>query len=238
VTDPVYLGVDVAGAKNTWACALSGSGSDSLKVVHGPRLATLEEVVSYCEQENVVAAAVDAQLTVALSEENGFRTSDLELRELLPKDCRGWVASFNSLMAVPLRGRMLADHLSPTVGTLVETHPRASLLFALGEEAAEPVRRYKGSTDRAVREAHARELWRLWSERFDLAHEPPVQNDGELDALVCATVAYLYHHAPGKLHRLRHNVAGKTGRGPFYVVAPTNSVGVEALAGKIHGPCG
>jgi predicted nuclease with RNAse H fold len=229
MTNPVYLGVDVAGAKNTWACALSIE-DDRLAVVHGPRLATLEEVVGYCERDNVVAAAIDAPLTIALSEENGFRTSDVELRAMLleRRGSRNWVAAQTSLMAVTVRGKLLADHLSPTVGTLVETHPRASLLFALGEEAAEPVRRYKGSADRAVREAHTRELWRLWSERFGIAHEEPVQDDGELDALVCATVAYLFHHEPGKLHRLRHDVAGKTGRGPFYVVAPTS----EATAGK------
>jgi predicted nuclease with RNAse H fold len=222
---PVYIGVDVAGAKNTWACALVGEGG--LKVIHDPRLATLEEVVGYCERENVVAAAVDAPLTIALSEENGFRTSDVELRTMLLErhGSRNWVAAQTSLMAVTVRGKLLADHLSPTVGTLLETHPRASLLFALGEDLLPAIREYKkkqGDTREQiqVRHAHTGELWRLWSERFGIAHEEPVQDDGELDALVCATVAYLYHHAPDKLHRLRHDVAGKTGRGPFYVVAP------------------
>ena len=54
--------------------------------------------------------------------------------------------SFNSLMAVPIRGRMLADHLSPRVGTLLKTHPRASLLFGLDhveEEIHEAIRHYK-----------------------------------------------------------------------------------------------
>ena len=36
--------------------------------------------VGYCEQKDVVAAAIDAQLTIALSEDSGFRTSDLHLR--------------------------------------------------------------------------------------------------------------------------------------------------------------
>ena len=47
--------------------------------------------------------------------------------------------------------------------------------------------------------------------------------DGALDALVCATVAYLFHHEPATLLRLRHEVAGKTGRGPFYVLTPTQA---------------
>lgn len=46
-----------------------------------------------------------------------------------------------------------------------------------------------------------------------------LRTDGELDAVVCATVAYLYHHQPDKLLRLRHQVPEKIGRGPFYVLA-------------------
>ena len=48
----------------------------------------------------------------------------------------------------------------------------------------------------------------------------PVYHDGALDSLVCATVAHLYHHDLAVFHKLRHGVAGKVGRGPFYVVAP------------------
>lgn len=76
---PVYLGVDVAGASNTWVTALSPNG-DGLTVIYGPQLASLEAIVGYCEQKDVVAAAIDAQLTIALSEDSGFRTSDLHLR--------------------------------------------------------------------------------------------------------------------------------------------------------------
>src|SRR5918999_6390975 len=116
--NPIYLGVDIAGAKNTWASALSSS-DDGVVVVDGPHTATLEDIVGYCEENDVVAVAIDARLTIALSEDSGFRTSDLHLRELLPKDCRIWVASINSLMAVPVRGRLLADCLSPIVGTVL-----------------------------------------------------------------------------------------------------------------------
>ena len=73
---PVYLGVDVAGASNPWVSALSAEDG-GLVVVHGPRLASLKNIVGYCEESNVVAATIDAQLTIALSEENGFRTSDV-----------------------------------------------------------------------------------------------------------------------------------------------------------------
>ncbi len=102
---PIYLGVDVAGAKNTWVSALS-PGSDGLNVVHGPRLASLKLIFSYCENNDVIAAAIDAQLTIPLSEDSGFRTSDLHLRSLLPSDCRNWVAPINSLMAVEDTGSL------------------------------------------------------------------------------------------------------------------------------------
>ena len=225
-TKPIYLGIDVAGTSNTWATAIS-PGDEDLKVVHEPHLTRLKTIVDYCDENNVVAAAIDAQLTIALSEDSGFRTSDLHLRELLPPDCRNWVASINSLMAVPIRGRLLADHLSPTVGTLLETHPRASLLFALGhveEGVSTAVRGYKPKSKDThqqleMRRTYTHQLWQLWSRRFDIAYGGPVHTDGALDSLVCATVAHQFHHAPDALYRLRHDVRGKTGRGPFYVVA-------------------
>ncbi len=60
--NPVYLGVDVAGAKNTWMMSLSPS-SHGLAGVDGPGKASLAAVVGYCEGNNVVAATIDAQLT-------------------------------------------------------------------------------------------------------------------------------------------------------------------------------
>lgn len=217
----IYLGVDVAGTKNTWVSALSPSDG-RLTVVCSPRPMPLKEVVEYCEQSNVVAVAIDAQLTISLSEDSGVRTSDLHLRELLPPDCRNWVASINSLMAVPVRGRLLADSLSPIVGTLLETHPRASLLFGLeqiGQEIQAAVREYKRNNEAG--KAHILTLWQHWSERFDISYRGVPGSDGALDSLVCATVAHQFHHAPTALYKLRHQVAEKTGRGPFYVLAPT-----------------
>ncbi len=150
--EPIYLGVDVAGQDNTWAAALS-PGDNGPEVVYGPKKAKLQDLVNCCETENVVAATIDAQLTIALTEENGFRNSDDCLRDMIVErnGSLNWVASINFLAAVPIRGRMLADHLSPTVGTLLETHPRASLLFALGDEAYESVWKYKGGANREVR---------------------------------------------------------------------------------------
>lgn len=58
-THPIYLGVDIAGANNTWASALSPSDDGSV-VVHGPHTITLEDIVKYCEENDVVAVAIDA----------------------------------------------------------------------------------------------------------------------------------------------------------------------------------
>jgi predicted nuclease with RNAse H fold len=228
---PIYLGVDVAGAKNTWVAGLS-SGSSGLEVDYSPRLASLKSIVGYCEDNDVVAVAVDAQLAISISDENGFRSSDRELRKLLLEHggSRNWVAAFNALMAVPVRGRLLADHLSPTVGTLIETHPRASLLFGLGRShkgIRTAIHEYKpkGSDTREQKEdrkQYTEQLWRLWSERFGIRYQEAVREDGALDALVCATVAHRFHHEPSVLHKLRHDVPEKSGRGPFYVMKSTS----------------
>lgn len=221
--DPIYLGIDVAGAKNTWMAGLCVD-EGGLYVPLEPQRVSLKRVVEICEEIPVVAVAIDAQLTMSLSAETGLRASDWQLRELLPADCRNWVASVNSLMAVPVRGRLLAEHLSPLVGTVLETHPRASLLFGLGETARGPVSHYKSGSD-SDGDAVA-VLWDRWATRFSIRLERPPGTDGALDALVCATVGDLYHRAPETLLHLREPRAGEPGsgavrgRGPFYVVAP------------------
>ena len=222
---PIYLGVDIAGARNTWMCALA-SAEGHLRIVHDPESVTLEYIVAYCETEDVLAVSIDAQLSIALSEENGFRTSDLELRDMLPDNCQVWVASFNSLMAVPVRGRLLADNLSPVVGTLIETHPRASLYFALGPGALHATRQYKkkhnkeNDEQKAARGRALVDLWEQWCDCYRIESPYIPVDDGALDALVCATVAHQFHHAPEQLYKLRHDVPAKTGDGPFYVIRP------------------
>ncbi|MGH7720294.1 MAG: hypothetical protein ACREON_15800 [Gemmatimonadaceae bacterium] len=123
----------------------------------------LSDITAVCEQLNVVALAIDAQLTIALSEDNGFRTSDLERRSLLPRECESWVASINSLMAVPIRGQLLAETLSPVVGTILETHPRACLLFGLGGKHLDDIKSYKRG---GAAVASVQRLWNAWCARY------------------------------------------------------------------------
>ncbi len=73
--DTLFMGIDVAGRSNTWACLIVEQ-DDGLTLVNGPARRTLAEIVEAATSNEVAAAAVDAQLTYALSEENGFRSSD------------------------------------------------------------------------------------------------------------------------------------------------------------------
>jgi len=209
----IYLGVDVAGAKNMWVCGLSPN-TKGLKIIMPPARYTLDGIIRFAEQNKVVAVAIDAQLTYSISEENGFRSSDMELRKLLPAKHQTWVASQNSIMAVPVRGRQLAEALSPLVGTIIETHPRACLLLANPDNESEVVA-YKKPDGLG----NFKPLWDWWTRHFNIEGDMPEPSDGALDSLVCATVAYLYHHCPEKLVRLHHDAPFKMGRGPFYILS-------------------
>ena len=130
---PLFVGVDIAGADNTWAAGLIPS-SRGLEIAFGPKQATPEQLLAMLSAQPATGVAIDGQLSLAFDDANGFRSSDHELRSLLPTDCRTWVASANSLMAVPLRAGLLAERIAPVVGTVLETHPRACLLLDLGLE--------------------------------------------------------------------------------------------------------
>ena len=211
----LFLGVDIAGTTNTWVTALTLENGKP-QVALDPCRMTLVEIRDTCEQHDVLAVAIDAQLTVALEHERGFRPSDEALRERLPAEYRNWVASFNSLMAVPVRGQLLARELSPLVGTILETHPRACLYGVLGEGERTLIERYKG---REASAAGGAALWGLWCDRFGIHSDVEPTHDGAVDALVCATVALAYHREPERLLHLRNPAVGLSGWGPFYMFA-------------------
>jgi predicted nuclease with RNAse H fold len=209
--EPHFIGVDIAGAEKTWAAGLMPS-SRGLQISFGPKLATPEHLMAIVNAQGATAVAIDGQLSLAFSDANGFRSSDTELRTLLPPDCRTWVASANSLMAVPVRARLLADAISPAVGTVLETHPRACLALYLGEQSLADVREYKRSTEAVQR------LLDRWVVEFGIHGGVAASTDGALDAIVCATVAFCYHSAPRRLRLLRHSAQDRQGRGPFVVL--------------------
>ena len=79
---PLYVGVDIAGGENTWLACVVRDG-ERVHLEQQPRKASLAEIVQLAEQCDVVAVAIDAQLSIAVSDENGFRSCDTELRALL-----------------------------------------------------------------------------------------------------------------------------------------------------------
>ena len=211
-----FLGVDVAGAQNTWIALLSCDVHDNLRLVESPRRATLREIKTIADDSHVVAAVVDAQLTASIDDETGFRSSDRELRSMLPGECKNWVASINSLMTVPVRGQMIAAALGTAVGTVIETHPRACLYFAsAGEQLRHACRSYKSDSPEAIEH-----LWQEWLSSFDIAFDDVPRSDGALDAVVCATIGWLFHRHPRRLRKLGHDQRDSVGRGPFYVLDP------------------
>lgn len=213
-----YAGVDIAGATNTWLCRLSDAEGWP-QLVEPPHTTSLREIVDYAAAESVVAVAIDAPLTWALDEDRGLRASDESLRALLPSGARDWVVSQNSLKAVPARGRQLSEYLGGVVGTILETHPRSCIYFALREKL-ELIHGY--GRGKGAREA-ARPLWDAWVRHFSIRGATGVEEieEGTVDALVCATIAFLYHRAPGMLRRLTTSAPDLRGRGPFVVLDQT-----------------
>src|ERR1700693_4191365 len=138
---PLFLGVDVAGRVragkgntlkgNTWICGLTETPT-GLHIPLAPQLMTLRSAVHVCETQRVLGVAIDAQLSIAIDDEDGFRSSDEELKkELRLKGLQNRVLSFNGTRAVTVRGRLLAEALGPLVGTVLETHPLAALYLTL-----------------------------------------------------------------------------------------------------------
>lgn len=208
-----YLGIDVGGGNNTWTCVLEFDQSQPKAQVSKR---TLKEIVDFSRSRAVLGSAIDAQLTWALHENKGLRSSDWHLRELLGSEREDWVASQNSLSAVPVRGRQIAEYMAPSVGTVLETHPRACLYLWRPDLECE-IDRYKGpDSDPSAIGC----LWKEWVDSFGII--PPCtehETDGAVDALVCATIAALFHRCPNTLCMLPHEGEELRGFGPFVVLS-------------------
>jgi len=219
-----FLGIDIAGSKNTWMALLEDHDS-GLRLKTQPSIVTIQKIIDQCSEGLISSVAIDAQLSLSPADERGFRPEDEKLKSLLPAECRNWVASFNSLMAVPVRGRLLAEAIAPIVGTILETHPRASLLLALGDDRRQSTMEYKKRTKESLSSYRERggpqfagRLWKAWCDKYRIVARPPGEvTDGEVDALVCATIGVLFHREPRKLMRLTGANRQAMGRGPFYV---------------------
>ncbi|MBX6422126.1 DUF429 domain-containing protein [Thermosulfurimonas sp. F29] len=212
-----FLGVDVGGEENTWAVAVEREGLRPLPVLSlsGARPVGLEEITEFVRKERVLAVALDAPLSFSLKDRRGFREADTALRESLAREGGqpGWVLSYHALQAAPVRGLLLAEALSPFVGTILETHPRAGLYFTF-PGLREAVRLYKDP--RSPAEERAKAVLSLW--RALVPADPPVPpTDGLVDALSCALSAAAYHLCPQTLLFLPGAPTAR-GFGPFVVL--------------------
>ena len=187
------------------------------------RSGLLRDLVAFCETHPVLGVAIDAPLTFGLADRKGFRETDRKLRSLLPREARNWVVSYHGLQAVPIRGKILAEALSPVVGTILETHPRSSLYFLLPETEKHLAFEYKlrGGWPSTAGQRASRRILRYLKERFGIKIYLPEEeeiNDGLVDALLCALTVYLFHTAPENLLFLSRRAQGFSGRGPFVVI--------------------
>ncbi|AEH22472.1 hypothetical protein TOPB45_0366 [Thermodesulfobacterium geofontis OPF15] len=218
-----FLGIDIAGSKNTWVIALKNED----KILKLCPLLSLETpsfpsyiedfslIINFCKKNKVLAVSIDAPLSFSFKDKKGLRISDKALKELLPKKARSWVVSYHTLMAVPIRALLLSEALSPFCGTIIETHPRASFYFCLPENKKELAFIYKKS----LPEDEKNFLIEWLKEKFNLSIDFEFNlTEGILDAIMCALACYFYHRMPEKLIFLPGEEALK-GFGPFVVIS-------------------
>lgn len=213
-----YLGIDIGGMDKTYVCTLQQNGNTL-------SIESLEQTTLQRAYELAIDAksiAIDAQLTFDISCENGFRDSDERLRNLLTQNqgIRKWVASYNSLMAVPIRGKILFDELIKSGKDIkvYETHPRANLLFKL-PDLIDDIISYKGKNEQAIHSINT--LKENWLNAFNIVDPQTllnnINNDG-LDALVCSTIAYLATINYRVVNLTRNN--DNREQGDFFVIQP------------------
>lgn len=217
-----YLGIDIAGSKNTWVVALESKNNSlelcpllSLKCPSSPTyIEDFYPIIEFCKKNRVLAVTFDAPINFSLKDRGGFRVSDKTLKKLLPKKAKSWVVSYHTLMAVPIRALLLSKLLSPFCGTLIETHPRANLYFCLPEEKKIISFTYKkifSQEDKIF-------LFNWLQEKFKLTIKFSLNfTEGILDAVMCALTGYFYHKMPEKLMFLPVDETS-IGFGPFVVI--------------------
>ncbi len=220
-----FLGIDIAGSNNTWVVALGFSKDEntlipvealSLKNFSFPEpLLELEEVVKFSLKNRVIGAGIDAPLSFSLIEDKkGFRTADKFLKSILPPRAKNWVVSYNALMAVPLRGLLLARKLSPFCGTIIETHPRASFYFCLPEQYKFLAFKYKKSSLLHEEKILIINIFKKFGiKKF----KENLLVEGIIDAIFCALAVYFFHRAPEKLLFLPDTPSAE-GYGPFVII--------------------
>ena len=224
-----FLGIDIAGAENSWVCELVWE-EDKKRIcwLKPPyKIEALSEIVNLIKNKDFICCAIDAPLSFS-PQTKKWRWADIELRCLLEKDIKNWVQSPNSMQAVPLRAQQLASLMLPYVGAIIETHPRSSLFFMLTEKS-ESLKKYKSSFKYLRQLTNKVFTYVPQLLNIDFAISPKeIKTDGALDALICALIAFLYIKRYHLLYKLS---LGEEvyGFGPFYIFAPSSKKKISKL---------
>ncbi len=212
-----FAGIDIGGSRNTFISVLI-EDNGSLVFRRLRQSGNVYEIASCLGAYDVVSCAIDAPLSYNLLSNTGDRDSDVKLRKIL-KDRRfppEVVMPLNSMMAVPLRGRVIAEILRNFVGAVIETHPTASL-YLIGIDK-DFVRNYKkGKVDFE----EFGELLKRKLEEYSgvkIVFDDPLRSDGDVDSLMCAFTSYLYISGYERLLRLTCFNPWERGFAPFYVI--------------------
>lgn len=209
-----HVGVDVAGMDNTWITTLDSNGI----LIQTPLLMNLENIVDYCLGNNADSITIDAPLSYAIDEENGFRDCEKRLQQWLQDHgfSQFYVQSANSLQAVTTRGRLLAEELlmRDFKGAILETVPRfclAQMAISLNNlNLIQAVQNYKNN-DTSISTNSRRDLWNDWCSNKLMTTSPQVlsfnkkKDDGKVDSLVCATIGYFFSTSNNLVHLESHN---------------------------------
>lgn len=226
------VGVDIAGAKNTWMAVIDLDSQANEFDEEYPKMQTLEEIVVYCldPKNDVKNIVIDAPLSYAIDEENGMRDCELLLREAL--FCNGYkreyVASSNSLQGVAIRGYRLAEELRQRGfnGDILEIIPRYCLAqFATASGNSQLIQAIKSYKVLSKKDKQGNEIidkssvilkrkwiWDEWrsfyfgsrKDGFLLGKFEGSNQDGIIDAFICATIGYLLHNQPLSLRLVPH----------------------------------
>jgi len=211
-----FAGIDVGGAENTYVSVLiMRNGSLTFKKVeYSDGISGIAQSLSSLSGCDVVSCAIDAPLSYDISSRTGDRKSDRKLRELLENP--SIVMPLNSMMAVPLRGRIIAEILRGFIGAVIETHPTASLyLMGVDEEFVKNYKKEEGIIGKLLNQLIGK-IESLTGLQFK--EEDEVKTDGDVDSLVCALTAYLFINDTLRLLKLTEYSLSERGYAPFYVV--------------------
>ncbi|MCS7149727.1 MAG: DUF429 domain-containing protein [Caldimicrobium sp.] len=217
-----FLGIDIGGGDNTWVVVLvedpTEKGKLSLSLNHfegeSAGRVSLKDIILFVRSHKVLTVTMDTPLSFSLGLKKGWRKGDLALKDLLPKEAKRWVLSYNALMGIPIRGYLLAQALSPYCGTILESHPRASLHMILPEDKKYLSHKYKREH---LQESECLFLKGFFAEIFglDIALEL-LTNSGFIDALLCAVTGFYLCREPEKLIFLPPEEEA-LGFGPFVI---------------------